>query len=205
MSIKSPFYVIEDFVSPLMCEDILDACDFNVPDQDKEGEEVLTTKTSDRAEAAIFNRLQQIIPDLEKYYELEYKGTERIQFEWFPTGSSSQPQSENAVFVRGKWLRVRNRDLSAILFLTDYQDTPPFEGEYEVYGGKLEFPQHKFGFNPRRGTLVVFPSDPHFINLTSAVFAGDAFQARIQMAAKAPYIYDPTKFQGNYLSWFSGQ
>lgn len=205
MSIKSPFYVIEEFVSPMMCEDILDMIDFNVPNQDKDGDEVQTNKSSERAEAVIFNRLQHIVPDLEAYYGLSYKGTERIQFEWFPPGTGSQPQSENASFVHGKWLRTRTRDLSAILFLTDYQENSPFEADYEVYGGKLEFPQHKFGFNPQRGTLIVFPSDPHFINLTSTVFAGDAFQARIQMAAKTPYLYDPTKFQGNYLSWFNGR
>lgn len=203
MSVKSPFYVVEEFVSPLMCEDILDMCDFNVPDLDKNLKEIPTNKTSDRAEEIVYNRLKQLVPALEVYYGIDYKGTERIQFEWFPEGSTSTPQCENAVFVRGKWLRTKARDLSAILFLTDYQDTPPFEDEYEVYGGKLEFPQHKFGFNPQRGTLIVFPSDPHFINLTSSIYAGDAYQARIQMATKTPLIYDPTKFQGNYLSWFS--
>lgn len=205
MSVKSPFYVVENFISPMMCEDLIDVCDFNVPDQNKEGDEVLTTKTSDRAEAVIYSRLLQLVPDLEQYYGLTYKGTERIQFEWFPPGSSNEPHAENAVFVRGSWLRTRMRDLSAILFLTDYQETPPFDGEYEVFGAKLEFPQHKFGFNPRRGTLIVFPSEQHFINLTSTVFAGDAYQARIHMAATEPYIYNPTGFQGNYLSWFSGR
>jgi len=202
MSVKSPFLVVEDFMSPLMCEDLIDTCDFTVPDKNKDGDEVKTVKTHDLAQDIVYRRLQQLIPTLEHYYGLEYKGTERIRFEWFPEGSSSAPQAENSMYVSGKWARIHQRDLTAVLFLNDYQEQPPFDSEYEVYGGKLEFPQHRFGFNPQRGTLIVFPSDPHFINLTSLVHVGDAYQARIQICAKVPYLYDPTKFQGNYLSWF---
>jgi hypothetical protein len=91
-----------------------------------------------------------------------------------------------------------------VLFLSDYQESPSFDSEYEVYGGKLEFPQHAFGFNPRRGTLVLFPSDPHFINVTSDVFVGELFQSRLQLAASTPYFYDSEMFPGNYTQWFAG-
>ena len=127
---------------------------------------------------------------------------ERVQFEWYPQGSVGEAHAENSNFLRGKWLRTKQRDLTAVLFLSDYQDADTLEEEFEVYGGKLEFPQHKFGFNPMRGTLVVFPSDPHFINITSGVFVGDLFQARIQLAAQVPYLYQPQDFPGNYTMWF---
>lgn len=202
MTNKSPFYIIREFASPLLCEDIIDACDFNVPDQDKDGKEIKTAKKSEMAEALIYERLLLTLPEIQAHYEFLYKGTERIQFEWFPTESSGVCQSENSEFLRGKWLRSRARDFTGILFLSDYQEKIPFDKEYEVLGGKLEFPQHKFGFNPERGTLVIFPSDPHFINVTTGVLAGDLFQARIQIAAKSAYLYNPQKFPGNYTTWF---
>lgn len=186
-----------------MCEDLIDAIDFNVPDTDKDGNEVPTTKTSEQAERIIYNRVQMILPELQAHYEFLYRGMERVKFEWYPEGSVGQHHSENSDFMNGKWLRTRGRDFSGVLFLSDYQDTPPFEQEYEVYGGKLEFAQHKFGFNPKRGTLVVFPSDPHFINVTANILAGDLYQARIHIAAQAPYLYYPQNFPGDYTKWFN--
>ena len=199
---KSPFFVVQDFVSPQTCEDIVDTIYVVDPDVDKDGHVVPTTRTNDEVEQLIFERLSQLIPSLEQYYDIEYKGTERIRFECFPAGSVGEHHAENSNFVRGKWLRTKQRDLTAVLFLCDYQDTPNIELEFEVYGGKLEFPQHKFSFNPTRGTLVVFPSDPHFINITTPVIVGDLYQARIQIAAKNMYIYNPQAFPGNYTMWF---
>lgn len=185
-----------------MCEDVIDTCNFTVPDTDRNGHEVKTTKTCEPVEQMIYERLQSVLPKIEKHYPFSYKGTERISFEWFPQGSSGQFQCENSEFVRSKWLRTKTRDFTGVLFLCDYQEQTPFEKEFEVYGGKLEFVQHQFGFNPQRGTLIIFPSDPHFINITTPVVVGDLFQARIQIAANSPYLYDPRSFPGNYTSWF---
>lgn len=203
MSIKSPFYVVENFISPLLCEDIIELCDFNVPDYNKDDRPIPTVRSCEHAEQIIYERLTMLFPELQAYYQLLYKGTERVQFEWFPQGTSGSAHAENSEHVRGKWLKTKQRDLSAVLFLTDYQDATPFEAEYEVYGGKLEFPQHRFSFQPKRGTIVIFPSDPHFINITTNVLVGDLHQARIQMAAATPYLYNPKNFEGNYTIWFA--
>lgn len=199
---KSPFFVVQDFLSPMMCEDIVDELNFTVPDVDKDGHGVLTNRTNETAEQVIYERFLQVLPEIEEYYKIEYKGMERINFEWFPQGSVGEHHSENSNFLRGKWLRTKTRDLTAVLFLCDYNESGGFDQEFEVYGGKLEFPQHKFSFNPTRGTLVVFPSDPHFINITTPIAVGELFQARIQLAAQNMYIYNPQEFPGNYTMWF---
>lgn len=200
---KSPFYVIREFISPLLCEGLIANLDWNVPDLDKEGNPIKTFKTNDRGQQVLYDRFVSIIPTLEQYYSFSYRGMEDIIFEWFPEGSSGIVQCENSSYVRRKWLRTKQRDFTGILFLSDYQDKVPFDNEYEVYGGKFEFPQHHFGFNPQRGTLIVFPSDPHFLNITSQIYAGDLFQARFQLAAQVPYLYDPKEFPGNYTTWFN--
>ena len=199
---KSPFYVVEEFLSPMLCEDILLKADFTVPNTDKNGAEVMTMKSCQPADLIIFERLQNIIDDVQAYYQVLYKGTEAMKYEWFPEGSVGAIGCENSVYSRKKWLRVKPADLTGIIFLTDYQDQPNFDEGYEVYGGKLEFPQHQFGFNPKRGTLIIFPSGPHFINQTTLIQAGDLHQVRFNIVGKTPYLYNPAGFPGNYTNWF---
>lgn len=200
---KSPFLVVEDFLSPKNCEHIVDQLGFYTPDIDKDGNPLKMYRYREDAEVTVFNHLKPMIPQIIKYYEApDYQGTETIQFEYFAPGIEPEPICENSDYLRKKWTRTKNRDLSAILFMSDFNDQPPFDSDYECMGGKLEFPQHGFSFNPQRGTLIVYPSDPHFINATSMVMAGEAVQARIHMACALPYLYDPTKFPGNYKTWF---
>lgn len=208
MTTKAPFYVVQEFLSPLHCEEICDdlATSFTVPDTvgktDLDRRPVLMTTHHDRHEESIFERLQIITPQVEQYYEVQYKGTEKMSFEWYPAGSKGDFQCGNSKYLRQKWLRVYDRDLTGIVFLVDYQNKIPFETDYEVYGGKLEFVQHHFGFNPQRGTLLLFPSDPHFINITTEILVGDLYQVRFHIAAKHPYLYNPQRFPGNYTTWF---
>jgi hypothetical protein len=202
MAGRSPFYIIEEFVSPLACEEIIDILNFTVPDVDKEGYAIPSVRTNERAQAIIYERLLYALPEVQAYYEFLYKGTHPVEFEWFPEGSSNAPRAENSNFLKGKWLRTQAKDFTGVLFMADYQEKVPFERDYEVLGGKLEFPQHAFGFNPVRGTLVFFPSDPHFINVTTRTLIGDLYQARIHLAAQTPYVYRPEKFPGNYTTWF---
>lgn len=202
----SPFFIIQDFLSPLNTEEVVDSLACYEPDTDTEGFAMRNIRTNDFSEELIYDTLQEYIPEIEKHYGLQYKGTERVIFEWYPHGCASQePRCENSSYVKkpdkSAWVRNRDRDLSCILFMSDYQDEVPFDSDYEVYGGKLEFPQHHFGFNPQRGTLIVFPSDPHFINVITDVAFGDLFLARFHIAAKEPFLYDPRKFPGDYRSW----
>jgi hypothetical protein len=202
MKTHSPFYIIEEFISPLACEEIIDILDYTTPDVDKDNQPLASVRTNERASAIIYERLLYALPEIQAYYEFVYKGTHPIEFEWYPEGTMNKSHAENSTFLKGKWLRTHVRDVTGVLFMCDYQEKVPFERDYEVYGGKLEFPQHAFGFNPVRGTMVIFPSDPHFINATTRTAFGDLYQARIHMAAKTPYLYHPEKFPGNYLSWF---
>ena len=202
MSYKSPFYIVEEFVSPMMCEEIIDRANFTVPNTDKDGHDIKTVKTSDSVEEILYERLMLLIPELSAYYKLQYKGTERMSVEWYPEDSKGEFQCENSEYLRHKWLRTRARDITCVLFLSEYNEKPQFDDGYEVYGGKLEFVQHRFGFNPKRGTLIAFPSDPHFINITTPIAVGDLYQVRMQLAAKTPFIYQPQDFPGNYTTWF---
>lgn len=205
MTPKSPFLIIEDFLSPLTCEEIIENLDLLFPDTDKDGNPVPKINHHEVNELIMFDRIRGIVPQIEQYYEIQYQGTESMAFEWFPEGTEGTVVSENSRYLRKKWLRTENRDITGVVFLCDYQETTPFDSDYEVYGGKLEFPQWQFGFNPRRGTLVLYPSVPNFLNKTTTIKAGELYQVRFHIAAKTVLLFDPKLFPGNYKVWFGNR
>jgi hypothetical protein len=204
MATKSPFLIKQEFLSPLLCEDLVDNLNLTIPDEDLEGYPTKTIRMNEKNDEIIFNRLELIFEEIEQYYEIEYEGTEQMTFEWYAEEcKGTPPHCESSTYVNQKWVRSKNRDLTGVVFLSDYQEQVPFDSDFECYGGKLEFAQHHFGFNPQRGTLILFPSDPHFINNTTEILVGDLFQVRFHIAAKEPFLYDPKKFLGNYQIWLS--
>ena len=57
--IKSPFYVVRNFLSPLACEQIVDRLDFLTPDIDASTGQVLSSfKRHDGCESLIFERAE---------------------------------------------------------------------------------------------------------------------------------------------------
>lgn len=201
---KSPFMVYKNFLSPIICESIVDKLNFILPDTDPEGNFLPYTKYDEKCEKIIFDRLKFLTPQIEKYYDIKYKGTEHINFSWYPITTEENLHCENSEFLRKKWVRTRARDFTGIIFFSDYNEKEDFDTEYEVYGGKIEFPQHGFSLNPERGTLVIFPSGPHFINSISPINVGDLYFAKFHIASQAPYLHDPEKFPGTFQSWFAG-
>ncbi len=199
---RSPFMIYQEFLSPLLCEEVVDLMDVTVPDTNPHGKPIPSIRHNNKAEQFIFDRLKQTLPDVQKYYNVEYRGTEKMMFEWYPQGCKDKLKCDSSDYINKQWVRTRDRDITGILFLTDYSNAPSFDDLYEVYGGKLEFPNHNFGFNPERGTLILFPSTPHFINVNAPVQVGDLFQVRINIATKRPFMYQPANYPGNFLSWF---
>ncbi len=200
---KSPFYVVQDFLTPKQCEMIVDDLGYYSPDVDKDGAPIKMMRNHADSEKIVYGKFMPLIPKLEEYYKFEHRGTEIVTFEFLAEGVTPEAVCDNSKWVNKKWVRTKDRDFTATIFLSDYQDQLPFDSDYEVYGGKLEFLQHQFGFNPVRGTLIVYPSGPHFINAIADIIAGDLFLAKFHIAAQAPFLYQPVNFPGDYTSWFS--
>ena len=202
MNYKSPFLVFQDFISPLMCEQIVDVMEFYEPNVNKEDQPLKTIKRDKQIEELLFERIQKLIPQFEQHFGIQYRGTEPIFVEWFPETSEGEPMCENSNYLRSKWVRTKDNELTGVLFLSDYQDKVPFDSEFEVFGGKLEFPQWGFGFNPQRGTLIIYPSGPHFINATTKINVGDLYQVRFHISAALPLLFDAKDYPGDFRVWF---
>lgn len=201
---KSPFFVIEEFISPLACEDIIYRLNHVSPDYDLENKPLMTSQPNRLSDMRLLPSLEEIVPELEEYYNYEHKGIIPLAYEWYVAGCKDvKPQCSNSAFINHKWARINDYDFTGIIFLNDYQETPPFDPSYEVVGGKLEFPYHKFAFNPKRGTLIIFPGDQHFVHHTSKILAGELTQIRFQIVAETMYNYDKNNFNGTYQDWFA--
>lgn len=196
---KSPFFAIDNFISPLACEDIINQLD-NQPIANYTARVV---KENGLAEIRLIPLIKTLMPQLEKYYGFSYDGLTYFNFEWYPSGYKAQsPICENSVYRAGQWSRTNNRDFTGVIFLNDYQDKPPFDDDYEVYGGNLEFQNFNLKFHPQRGQLVVFPSGPNFINTTSDVKIGSLTQIKFHITAEKRFEYSSSDFPGNYTDWF---
>lgn len=203
---KSPFYVVENFLSPKQADYIVDALNIVEPDTDKNNHPIKSTRFNHHCESVVFNMLEELKPQVEQYYDFEWKGTEVMSFEFVPEESVNgyEPGCGNAIYTGGKWLRNKNRDFTGVIFLSDYNDASAdeFDPNYEVFGGKLQFPQYGFSFQPQRGTMIIFPAGPNFINALSQVQAGDLYMVRFHICAEKLWPYNPKNFPGTYKTWF---
>jgi hypothetical protein len=202
---RSPFLIFEEFISPLQCEEIVIGNDNNFPNYDKQGKIQPLFFYNKFAEVRLTPQIADIVvPKVESHYNVEVKGITEFEFEWYPAGyeGTGKLRYENSSRINGSWQRINDHDFTGVIFLNDYNDKTPFDDEFEVYGGSLEFPTHEFSFNPVRGTLVLFPGAPNFANHVSAVHAGESTLIRFHVATHDPYEYNMQEFPGDYRTWF---
>lgn len=102
---------------------------------------------------------------------------------------------------------MKDIDLTAVLWLTQFNDKAPLDPRIEVFGGRLEFPAYGFGFSPEVGTLVIHPAGPHFIWAVSQVQVGSLHQARFNITGRTEddgfWNYNPQNFPGDWKAWLN--
>ena len=202
---KNPFLVFEDFISPLQCEELIINNGIFFPNVDREGKIIPYFFGNKFAEVRLMPRvIDLVLPKIETHYDVKIKGVLPFQMEWYPEGYNGHlpAKCENSVFYKDKWKRVNDHDFTGVLFLNNFRETMPFDPDFEVLGGKLEFPNHGFSFNPERGRLIVFPGSPNFVNHTAAIEAGNLTQIRFHIASEQLYVYNMSNFPGDYTTWF---
>lgn len=202
MTNKSPFFIVDNFLSPLECEDIVNRSYYEFPNIEN-GIPVKSSTRNVLTQNRVLPYLEDLIPSLEKYYNFEHAGILPFDIECYPQKCKPEGvRSESSMRMEGSWRRINDIDFTGIIFLKDNSSDKNFDDDFEIYGSKLEFPSHAFGFVPARGRLVIFPSAPNFINSTTSPDIGDLYQIRVQFVATEPYKYDMANFPGNYKTWF---
>ena len=199
---KPPFFVVDEFLSPLECEDIVNRSFFEFPNT-VNGVPVKSVTQNTLTQNRVLPYLEVLTPYLEQYFGYEHGGILPLNIEYYPEGCKQEGiRAENSILRDGKWHRVTENDFTGIIFLKDASTDKNFDDEFEVYGSTLQFPNHDFSFNPSRGRLIVFPSAANFNNTTISPKLGDVYQIRFHIVAMDTYNYDRHQFPGNYKTWF---
>ena len=203
---KSPFLVFQHFIEPTNCDQFAKTVRVE-PLVNDDNTIQATERFHSETENELFELFKPLIPEIESHFNgFKYRGTEHLVFQQFPVSNgdhAEEPHCENAVFKRKKWVKVKDRDLTGILWLKDYQESPPFDIDTQVLGGKLEFPVYNFSFQAQRGTLVIYPSSERFISLTTSILVGELQCVRFHMCAEGIWIYNPDDYPGDFRTWFS--
>lgn len=209
MNVNSPFIIVQDFLSPLTCEKIVNDIKVDSPDTDINGVPKKLERHNLFWEHEIVENFQPLIQDIEQRYNALYRGLEKPIFQYYPENSNTpaeQPGCENSKYVRKKWVMHKDIDLVGFIWLKDYNETAPLDPRFEVFGGKLEFPAYNFSLMPQRGTLILYPAGPHFITTISPLLVGDLYQIKLNICItnknKSKWFYQPQNHPGTWQQWF---
>lgn len=207
---KSPFIVVQDFLSPKMCENILKDINVVSPDTDINGDPKKLERFCLTWDQPIAEKFRELIPDIESRYNCSYRGLEKPVFQYYPENAkvpAEGPGCENSKFVRKKWVMHKDVDLVGFIWLKDFNENVPLDPRHEIYGGKLEFPAYNFSLMPQRGTLVLFPAGPHFISVISPMLLGDLYQIKLPVCISAKeggrWFYQPSDYPGTWQDWLA--
>ena len=207
---NSPFIIVQDFLSPLLCEQIVNDINVGQPDTDKNGDPIKLERHAPQWHQYIAEQFRQVVPELETKYDCEYSGLHQPVFQYYPENPKTpaeQPGCENSKFVRKKWVMHKDVDLVGFIWLKDYHDSVPLDTRHEVFGGKLEFLAHQFSLVPQRGTLVLYPAGPHFITAISPIMVSDLYQVKLNVSIKTTtggrWFYQPQNHPGKWQDWLS--
>lgn len=203
--IKSPFLILENFMSPMECENLLSSIDVVIPNYDRNDDPIKTVLKLPLFRQRVWNRLESYFDIIENYYNIEIESLSGVDLEWYPELCVEEsPRCENSIYNGKKWTITNDHDFTIIVFLKDYNQSQDFDEEFECYGGQLEMTNHGFSINPRRGTAVIFPGNQYFINKTQSPKYGDAFQLRTNIICSNRFVYNKDLYRGNYSIWFKG-
>lgn len=210
MTIKSPFHIIEDFISPAVCESLVEQYGLATPSRDENDKPIKYEKII--IDGEVLNILNTGLGEhrgaIEERYSAVINPLTSARFNQYfenPEHPSELHGCESAKYLRKKWVRVKDIDLVGYLWLKDFNSTAPLDPRFETYGGKLEFPAYDFSLIPQRGTLILFPAGPHFITAISPMLVGSLEQIKVTLKFDQEHLwlYDPALFPGTYQEWFS--
>ena len=176
---RSPFIVVQDFLSPQLCEKIVEDINVKAPDTDKAGNPKKLERHALKWEQDIAERFRDVVPEIEERYDSTYRGLEQPLFQYYPEyakAPAEQPGCENSKYVRKKWVMYKDVDLVGFVWLKDYNENVPLD--------------------PR-----------HFITVISPILLSDLYQIKLNVCINekngSRWFYQPSKFPGTWQEWLS--
>lgn len=182
MTNKSPFLIIQEFLSPLKCEKIINELDFSYPDVDINNKQLITVIKHNRLQKPIKENFKQLIPNIENHFNVKVNNLTEMEFTLIPNNTEIL-------------IKKNDEDFTCLIFLKDYCVSNNFDISYEVYGGKINFLSWGFGINPERGTIIIFPSTSNFMYKISEVCIGKLIFIKFNIKTNNKFIFNKNYFK----------
>lgn len=203
MITRGPIVRIDNFISPLFCEDIIDRSNNNIFNTDKENCPLKTNIFNELTEIRYRPYLDDLIENLiDNYYSTEISYISKTVLEWFPENYKNRGYILDGYnYLNQKWINTSDTDFITICFLNDYNNKPKFDNSYEVYGGEISFNNFNVTIKPARGTLFIFPAHPAFAYKINNVDMGNLFIVKNTLTSALKYTYNGSSFSGSPEKW----
>jgi len=132
---KSPFVVIEEAITPALCEQIIKKLGLTVPSLDAEGDPIKHERIINTPDLLIpiQHCIQDTVTLIEDRYNAVVKGMELPLFQQFfenPKKPAVTHGCENSKYSRKKWAKVRDIDLIGVIWLKDFNSGVPLDPEF---------------------------------------------------------------------------
>lgn len=203
MITRGPISRIDNFISPLFCEDIIDRSNNNIFNVDKDNNPIKTNLFNELTEIRYRPYLDDLIENfIDNYYHTEISYISKTVLEWFPKNYKNREYTVDGYnFLNQKWVNISDTDFISICFLNDYNNQPRFDDTYEVYGGEISFNNFNLTIRPTRGTLFIFPAHPAFAYKINNVEIGNLFIIKNTLTSTPKYSYNSSSFSGSPEKW----
>ena len=203
MMTQGPILKLDNFISPLFCEDIIDRSNSNIFNIDNNNQPTKTNIFNELSEIRYRPYLDDLIEDyIDNYYKTSINYISKTVTEWYPENYKSEIYNVDGYsLVNKKWIATQDVDFISICYLNDYNNKPNFDNSYEVYGGELSFNSFAIKIKPKRGTLILFPAHPSFTYKIDKVSYGNLYVLKNTLTSLVKYQYNANNFSGTPEKW----
>jgi len=187
-----------DFLTPETCERLCAFIDRHLIDQRDEGNRLQVVwqteiSASDPDQALVEEVRETVVAEARRVFGIEGLMGEPVALHRMEPGTAHTEHADNADYVcpthgghfwgdedcrEGAWIEMSDRghrQVSAVLYLNA-----------SFRGGRLVFPQHRIGFQPRTGLLLLFPGNRFFLHRVAPITEGTRYFMAIWMYVPAP-------------------
>lgn len=201
---RSPFFIVSDALSHLGCETLIESLDPSPILLHPVTKLPVKTNLHGRyLEPMVDDTVASIRAEFENHYNITIADVKNVTVEWYAEGAATTAASIHTHTLRNQqWTKASQTDFIGLIFCSEYNARPPFDSDYEVYGGQIDFPTFRVQFKPVMGTMVIFPAAANFIWGVTQPAVGDLFLVKFDIVCTQSYQYDRQRhFSTDYRTW----
>jgi len=198
----SPILQITDFISPLLCEELLYTLPLTNPSVDSFNRPIITEINSLVVHRHIKDRISPLLQLVNDKYQVNSISYTPPIVNWLSDGVKQHAKQDNVIYdiQNGIWYKKeKNKSFSVIVFLTNSISGTLDTGD--VYGGNIKFHSFSYDVIPEMGKMLVIPCAPQFIHSISKILFGNMVFVKFCINTSQEYTYSNDNFSVVSAKW----